>query len=99
MRSLLGLTVAALKEECAARGKGVHFRLFERYDLDDSRADGLTYEALAGEFGISATDVTNHLAFARREFRRILLEKLREITATEEEFRLEARYLLGITPS
>ena len=41
------------------------------------------------------TAVTNHLAFARREFRRILLEKLREITASDEEFRTEARTLLG----
>ncbi len=37
----------------------------------------------------------NRLAYARREFRRIVLERLREITATEEEFRAEARVLLG----
>jgi hypothetical protein len=40
--------------------------------------------------------VTNYLALARREFRRTVLEKLRELTATDEEFRREARSLLGV---
>jgi len=40
--------------------------------------------------------VTNYLAFARREFRRIALEKLREMTASEEEYRREARALFGV---
>ena len=44
------------------------------------------------------TDVTNYLAFARREFRRLLLEKLREITSSEEELEAEARALLGGAP-
>jgi len=39
--------------------------------------------------------VTNHLASVRRAFRRILLGHLRELTATEAEYRDEARRLLG----
>ena len=42
--------------------------------------------------------MTNYLALARREFRRIVLEKLRELTATDDEFRREARALLGVDP-
>jgi len=42
--------------------------------------------------------VTNYLAFARREFRRIALERLREMAASDEEFRREARALLGVEP-
>jgi len=42
--------------------------------------------------------VTNYLAGARREFRRIVLDKLRELTATDDEFRREARMLLGVDP-
>ncbi len=53
---------------------------------------------LAEEFHIPVTQVTNFLAFARREFRRIVLEKLREITANDREFREEARSLLGVSP-
>jgi hypothetical protein len=40
--------------------------------------------------------VTNHLHWARRELRKAVLEKLRETTASEEEFRDEARALLGV---
>jgi RNA polymerase sigma factor (sigma-70 family) len=95
VRGLFSLALESLRSECEAQGKAVHFRLFERYDLEDPAGDRLTYEALAAELGIPVTAVTNHLAFARREFRRILLEKLREITASDEEFRREARTLLG----
>ena len=81
---------------CETRGKSRHFELFERYDLDDSGLSRPSYTEMAQEFGIAVTDVTNHLAFARREFRRIALEKLREMTCSEAEFRREARVLLGV---
>jgi len=37
--------------------------------------------------------VTNELAAARREFRRLVLQALREQCATDEEFEAEARAL------
>lgn len=98
VRHLLGLAVDALRAECEERGRQIHFRLFERYDLEDHAGARMTYQDLAAQFGLPATTVTNHLATARREFRRILLEKLREITASDEEFRREARDLLGTQP-
>ena len=51
---------------------------------------------MAQQFGVKGSDVTNYLAYARREFRRIVLEQLREMTGSEEEFRQEAQSLLGI---
>jgi hypothetical protein len=45
---------------------------------------------------VPVTQVTNYLAWARREFRRIVLEELRELSGSEEEFRREARALLGV---
>ena len=45
---------------------------------------------------MSLSEVTNHITFARREFRRIVLERLRKLTGSEEEFRYEARAVLGI---
>ena len=45
------------------------------------------------------TDVTNELAWARRAFREIVLARLREVCASDEEFRAEARDLLGIDPA
>ena len=98
VRSLFSLAVETLRGECERRGKQIHFRLFEIYvvtDLEEGESRP-TYGRLAGRFGINETDVTNYLAYARREFRRILLEKLREMTVSEEEFRREARTLLGV---
>jgi hypothetical protein len=73
--------------------------LFERYDLAPTRSgEPPTYVSLASEFGLPVTQVTNFLALARREFRRAVLDALREISGTESEFRLEAMELLGIDP-
>ena len=99
VRSLFGLAVEDLRRECEERRKLVPFRLFERYDLDGDGVERLTYDQLASEFNLPVTSVTNHLAWARREFRRILLDRLREITGSEQEFRVEARALLGVDPS
>jgi len=99
VRSLFGLAVEALRRRCAEAGKSVPFALFERYDLDGPDAErGPSYAELAREMGIPETQVTNHLAWARREFRRLVLEALEEATGSEEEFRAEARQLLGIDP-
>ena len=97
VRNLFGLAVDAFRAEASASGKAIQFSLFERYDLErDGGKEELSYQALAQEFGISTTQVTNFLAFARREFRRIVLEKLAELCATDEEFRDEARQILGV---
>jgi RNA polymerase sigma-70 factor (ECF subfamily) len=97
-RSLFAAAVEQLRAHCSAKGKEVVFALFERYDLDDAEPGRPTYADLAREYAISTTDVTNHLAGARREFRRISLDLLRETTASDDEFRREARSLLGHAP-
>jgi RNA polymerase sigma factor (sigma-70 family) len=93
VRSLFTLAVEDLRQLCEARQRERTFRLFERYDLDGDR--DVSYEKLAQEFGVPATEVTNALAWARREFRRIALERLREICGSEEEFHREARAVFG----
>jgi RNA polymerase sigma factor (sigma-70 family) len=95
VRSLFTLGLQRLRASCESGGKMIHFELFVRYDLEDGDLKP-SYAQLATEFGLAATDVTNYLAFARREFRRCVLEQLREMTATDEEFRREAQALLGV---
>jgi len=97
-RSVLSLALDGFRAQMLEAGKTTHLRLFERYVLDDDDQPKTSYKALAAEFNISTSDVTNYLAWARREFRRLVLEKLRELTATDEEFRREARALLGVDP-
>ena len=99
-RGLFALAVKALRERCAGTSRAVAFALFERYDLEDhDPGERPRYQDLAAEFGVPATQVTNHLHWARRELRGIVLETLREITASEEEFRAEARALFGTEPA
>jgi DNA-directed RNA polymerase specialized sigma24 family protein len=95
IRSLFALGVERLRMSCENEGKMLHFELFERFDLEDDDPKP-SYAQLADEFGLTVTDATNYLAFARRRFRRCVLDQLREMTTTEEEFRLEARALLGV---
>jgi RNA polymerase sigma factor (sigma-70 family) len=94
-RSLFTLALERLRSECDANGKTVHFQLLELYDIDEGGRQ-LTYDDVARRFGVKNTDVTNFLAYARKEFRRIVLDELRAMTATEDEFRREAHTLLGV---
>ena len=95
VRGLFGAAVGELEARCLASGKEKAFRLFERYDLDPDPEGAPTYGTLAAAFGMTTTEVTNQLAFARRTFRRIVLERLRRITGSEQEYREEVRTILG----
>ena len=98
-RSVFSLALESFRSQMHDAGKETHVQLFERYVLNnDDGSPKTSYKTLAEDFNISTSDVTNYLALARREFRRIVLEKLRELTATDEEFRREARALLGVDP-
>jgi RNA polymerase sigma-70 factor (ECF subfamily) len=99
VRTLFALAVEQLRLHCESAGKLVHFELFAGYDLYlYDHQPKPSYASLAAKFNLSVTDVTNYLAFARREFRRCVLQKLREMTGSEEEFRREAQSLLGVQP-
>jgi len=98
IRALFSEAVDELQKLCERNGKSLHFRLFEQYDLEDGSEPRPTYEYLARENNVAVTDVTNYLAWVRREFRRIVLERLREASGDEHEFQREARNLLGREP-
>ena len=95
VRWMFTLAVEVFRRRCDESGRRIHFQLFERYDLSDD-SQTVSYTSLGEEFKLDPQTVNNYLAAARRQFRRIVLEQLREITATEEEFRNEARSLLGV---
>jgi RNA polymerase sigma factor (sigma-70 family) len=99
-RSLFTLALEALRDRCKGTRREVSFALFERRDLEPTDdKERPSYAELAAEFALPVTQVTNHLHWARRELRATVLAKLRETTASEQEFRAEARDLLGVLPS
>jgi len=98
-RSVFNLSLELFEARLVEQGKQIQFRLFEAYVLDGFE-DGrkVKYEDLARDFGLATTTVTNYLAAARRDFRQAVFDKLRDLTVTEDEFRREARALLGVDP-
>jgi hypothetical protein len=99
-RHLLAAAVDALEALCKAQGKEAYFHAFRGYVLEPHTgdADAPSYASVAGALDLRVTDVTNYLAWTRREFRRLVLEELREITANDDEYAAEARTLLGVEP-
>ncbi|MFN2563675.1 MAG: RNA polymerase sigma factor [Gemmatimonadaceae bacterium] len=97
VRGVFALAIARLRERCDQSDRRHHFTVFERYDLADvTRGERPTYAQIGAELGVPVTQVTNWLAAARREFREIVVDTLREICGSDEEFRAEARALLGL---
>jgi DNA-directed RNA polymerase specialized sigma24 family protein len=95
-RSVLGMAVEALRDECTAVGREATFAVFQRYDLEG--ADGgerPTYARLAAELSLPVTQVTNYLAWARRRFRAHVLGTLRALAGNEDEYRDDVRAMLG----
>jgi len=88
IRALMQQALEELREHNAQR-----FAIFEAYELSD---DGeVSYADLARRFSLPVTTITNALAAARRDLRRLLLDRLRAVTATDDEFRAEARRIFG----
>src|SRR3954468_13184892 len=95
LRSLFASAADRLRSACAASGREDRFAVFEQYDLAPEAGERPTYAELARRLGLSATDVTNELAAARREFRQLVLDVLREQCTSDEEFAAESRALTG----
>jgi len=95
VRELLERSVADLKRHADTAGRPVMFEVFARYDLMEDGAERPTYTAIAAALNLTAATVTNHLAAMRKEFRKIVLERLRELTSSDEEWEAEAAKLFG----
>jgi DNA-directed RNA polymerase specialized sigma24 family protein len=94
VRFLFGRTVASLEAACERDDRAVVFRVFRHHDLDPSAET--TYATVARDLQLSVSQVTNHLHAARRQFRDLALSHLRALSATEAEYRRDARELFGV---
>jgi DNA-directed RNA polymerase specialized sigma24 family protein len=94
VRALFARTMDKLRGALAHEGRALLFQVFERHDVSPS--PDTSYASVAAEFGVTTSQVTNYLHAARRRFRELALAELRLLTATDEEFRAEARDLFGV---
>ena len=94
VRALFAGAVQELRTATLGTPREIRFAVFERHDLHPAGDhDRPSYRALAEALGLPVTQVTNHLAWARRELRRLVLERLRIVSGSDAEFRDEAREL------
>jgi len=73
-REMFALALDDLRALCRATGKETQHCIFAQYDLAEGARPA--YADLAREHGLPVTTVTNYLAWARRELRRLLRERL-----------------------
>ena len=95
IRSLFSTALDAFRRKCEEQDKTIQFQIFEQYDIDREPGTKISYDDLSKQFGISVITVTNYLSFARREFRKMVLSKLQEISGNEDEYKADARRLFG----
>ena len=95
VRAVMVAAVDRLRERYRSAGRPIHLAIFERYDLAPAEGDRPTYAELAAAHAIPVTQVTNWLAAVRRDFRSIVVDVLRDLCGSDDEFREEARALLG----
>jgi RNA polymerase sigma-70 factor (ECF subfamily) len=99
VRGVFGDAVSRLQEDTAGTAREIRVTLLQRYDLEPRREeDRPSYQVLATEFGLPVTQVTNHLAWARRELRRLVLERLRSLAGSDAEYDEDVRAVLGARP-
>jgi hypothetical protein len=99
VRALLSQGVDELRQETRGTAREIRFQVFECHDLHREQEGARpSYRVIAERFDLPLTQVTNHLAWARRELRRLVLARLAEITGSDAELREEARDLFGASP-
>jgi RNA polymerase sigma factor (sigma-70 family) len=96
LRHLMQLAIARLDERLTAGGKAKHAALFRAFHVGDNAP---SYADAATTHACSVTDVTNWLHAARKEFRKVALELLRELTIDDDDFAAEAMAVFGIDVS
>ena len=99
VRALLSHAVDGLRQETQGTPREIRFRVLECYDLHPESAGARPgYREIAERFDIPLTQVTNYLAWGRRELRRLVLARLAEVTGSDAELREEAEELFGVSP-
>jgi len=97
IRALISSALGALRAHCAASGKDTPFAIMHLYDIESADAEVRpTYSELAQRFDVPVTQVTNYLAWARRQLRERVLETLRAHSGSDREFREDAKHYLGV---
>ncbi len=89
-RQIFALAISDLELYCQREGKTVQFAVFNDHDLAARKP---SYSELATQHGLVVSQVTNYLHWARRELRRLALDRVAGVTVSPGELRTETRLL------
>jgi RNA polymerase sigma-70 factor (ECF subfamily) len=92
-KELLQQAQQRLERELEGGPRELHYRLFRDYFL--ASGDEPDHAALAGRYGITRADVSNWLDSAKRRYRAILRELVRETVGNGDDLQEELRLLFG----
>jgi len=92
--SLFKEAARALEEAYSKVDRARGFALFRRYYLEIP----ITYEALSAETGASVSEIKNTLHQARQDFRRIVVDLLRDGVTDDAQLEEEIRAVFGGAP-
>lgn len=92
-REIFALAVEDLRRLSEANRCAERFAIFAAHDLAPDQRP--TYDQLAADFSLRVTQITNHLAWARRELKRLALERIHATAGSAAEARADARRLFG----
>lgn len=97
VRSVLAIALERLRVQAESAGRRATYDVFVALEIEGAELDPPPrYADLAARFGIPVTQVANYLHWARTHFRQHVIDTLRHLTASDAEFRDEARALLGV---
>jgi RNA polymerase sigma factor (sigma-70 family) len=92
-RDLLERTTARLEQSYRSENKAAHFEIFRDYFIGPTHLRD--YSDLATKYGLSSSNVSNHLFQARQRFRGILRGLVAETVSSADEIEAEMRELFA----
>lgn len=87
LTTVLCNVLESLKAECLEKGNHLHYELLERCVIAPL-VSGTTkpeYKILGEQYGITSTQVANHVVTAKRAYQRLLKAEIRQYVSTEKE--------------
>jgi RNA polymerase sigma factor (sigma-70 family) len=84
-RSVMIAALEDLERECRAAGRELDYRLLLCHDVQPPLDGKSSYDRSAEQLGIKVSDVNNGLYRARRRYRELLMDRIRETTSSEDE--------------
>jgi DNA-directed RNA polymerase specialized sigma24 family protein len=84
-RNVLAVALEDLERECVLSGREIDYRLLVLHDVQRRRTDRAATSAPRSASGSRSRTWNNRLYRARRRYRELLMERIRETTSSEEE--------------